>query len=80
MFQKELGEKIIAKHPSKKYGRLSILTNLLLDVKTKFLVSPNCFKPKPKVNSIVIHFKPKTKKFGNIQDLRKFRKNYKYFF
>ena len=80
MFQKELGEKIIAKHPSKNYGRLSILTNLLLDVKTKFLVSPNCFKPKPKVNSIVIHFKPKTKKFGNIQDLKNLEKITNIFF
>ena len=25
----------------------------------KFLVSPNCFKPKPKIISTVIHFKPK---------------------
>ena len=27
MFQKELGEKIIAKYPSKNYGRLSIIAN-----------------------------------------------------
>ena len=25
----------------------------------KFIVSPNCFIPKPKVNSMIIHFKPK---------------------
>ena len=30
MFQKELGEKIIAKFPSKQYGRLSIITNFRL--------------------------------------------------
>ena len=59
MFQKELGEKIISKYPSKHYGRLSILSNYKLSVKNKFLVSPNCFYPKPKVNSMVIHFKPK---------------------
>ena len=37
MFQKELGEKIIAKFPSSKYGRLSILTNLMLDLKRNSL-------------------------------------------
>ena len=59
MFQKELGEKIICNFPSKNYGRLSIISNYKLFIKNKFLVSPNCFFPKPKVNSIVLHFKPK---------------------
>ena len=57
MFQKELGEKIICKFPSKNYGRLSILTNLRLKVLKKFYVSANCFFPKPNVTSMVIHFK-----------------------
>ncbi len=63
MFQKELGEKIICNYPSKYYGRLSILSNYKLSIKKKFFVSPNCFHPKPKVTSMVIHFKPKKKIF-----------------
>ena len=59
MFQKELGEKILGKFPSDNYGRLSILTDYRLNILKKFLVSPNCFFPKPKVTSLVIHFKPK---------------------
>lgn len=59
MFQKELGEKILGKFSSKKYGRISILTNYRLFSLNKFDISPNCFFPKPKVNSTVIHFKPK---------------------
>ena len=59
MFQKELGEKILGKFPSANYGRLSILTSYRLKILKKFLVSPNCFLPKPKVTSLVIHFKPK---------------------
>ena len=59
MFQKELGEKIIGKFLTKNYSRISIITNLRLSVIDKFLVSPNCFRPIPKVNSMVIHFKPK---------------------
>ena len=62
MFQKELGNKIIAKYNSSGYGRLSILTQLRLCVEKKFLVSANCFWPKPKVQSMVIKFKPR---FGN---------------
>ena len=58
MFQKELGEKILGKFPSTNYGRLSILTSYRLKILKKFLVSPNCFLPKPKVTSLVIHFKP----------------------
>ena len=39
----------------------------------KFNISPNCFKPKPKVNSLVIHFKPKKELFNikNIGQLEK---------
>ena len=58
MFQKELGEKILGKFPSTNYGRLSILTSYRLKILKKFLVSPSCFLPKPKVTSLVIHFKP----------------------
>ena len=57
MFQKELGEKIISKYMSSGYGRLSILANFRLKSENKFLISPNCFFPKPKVKSMVIHFK-----------------------
>ena len=73
MFQKELGEKIIGSYHSNNYGRLSILSNLRLKTINKFYISPNCFKPKPKVNSIVIHFKPKKELFNikNIAQLEK---------
>ena len=59
MFQKELAERIIGAYKTKSYGRLSILTNLRLSIHKQFLVSPNCFVPKPKINSLVIQFKPK---------------------
>ena len=74
MFQKELGEKILGKFSSKNYGRISILTNFRLYAVNKFYVSPNCFLPKPKVESIVIHFKPKKKTNFFIKDLRNLEK------
>ena len=57
MFQKELGEKILSTYPSPNYGRISILRGYRLKILKKFLVSPNCFAPKPKITSMVIHFK-----------------------
>jgi 16S rRNA (adenine1518-N6/adenine1519-N6)-dimethyltransferase len=74
MFQKEVGEKIIGKYPSKDYGRLSILTNYKFEVLNKFLVSPNCFYPKPKVNSLILHFSPKRKKKFNILNINNLEK------
>ena len=69
MFQKEMGEKIIGKYKSSNYGRLSILSNYRLYLEKKFKVSPNCFSPKPKVESIVIHFKPIKRSSFNIKNL-----------
>ncbi len=74
MFQKELGEKIIGKFKSKNYGRLSILSNYRISFLKKFFVSNNCFFPKPKVTSIVIHFRPLKRssfKIRNIENLEK---------
>ena len=61
MFQKELGEKILGKYLSSEYGRLSIISNYRLKISNKFLISPNCFFPKPKVNSMMLSFFPKKK-------------------
>ena len=58
MFQKEVAERIIAKHDSKNYGRLSILSNWRLNIKKHFDISRNCFFPKPKINSTLLSFRP----------------------
>ena len=73
MFQKEVGDKIIGKYQTSNYGRISIFTHSRLNIINKFTVSPNCFKPKPKVNSMVIHFRPKKMKFKikNLSSLEK---------
>ena len=74
MFQKELGDKIIAKYPSKNYGRISILTNFQFKIFKKFLVSRNCFFPRPKILSMIIHFKPHTKNKIKIKRLENLEK------
>ncbi len=74
MFQKELANRISGKFGTKDYGRLAVLANYNLNIFKKFDVSPNCFFPKPKVVSSVLHFKKKIKKsikIKNIENLEK---------
>ena len=80
MFQKEMAERITGKHGSSKYGRLSILTEYRLNILNKFNVSPNCFFPKPKVNSTVICFEPKKVVYNNIKNIENLEKVTNIFF
>ena len=70
MFQKEVGEKIIASLGSKNYSRLSIITKSRLKILNFFYVSRNCFFPKPKVDLIVIEFKPIVRKDINFKSIK----------
>ena len=60
MFQKEVADRIISKFNSNKYGRLSILSNWKLEIKKICDIKPSSFYPKPKVDSSLLFFKPKT--------------------
>ena len=80
MFQKEVGEKIIGKFSTDNYGRLSILTNYRIKPIQNFLVSQNCFYPKPKVTSMVIHFKPRKNNQIPIKNIKNLEKLLVFFF
>ena len=54
MFQKEMAQRVAAKHGNKSYGILSILIQAFYDVTYLFDVSPTVFSPPPKVMSGVI--------------------------
>jgi 16S rRNA (adenine1518-N6/adenine1519-N6)-dimethyltransferase len=56
MFQKEVAERIVAQPGTKKYGRISILTQSFFKVKKIINISPNAFDPQPKVYSAVVLF------------------------
>ncbi len=74
MFQKEVAERILAKPNNKNYSRITILTNLKLDIDHSFKVSRESFFPKPKIDSKVVVFIPKKKikyKIKNIDNLEK---------
>ena len=59
MFQKEVADRIISKMNTSNYGRLSIFLNWKMKVRKVFDISPNCFYPKPKIQSTLVHFMPK---------------------
>ncbi len=80
MFQKEVADRILARKNTKQYGRLSILTNLRLDVEDHFNVSKKCFFPIPKVDSKVVVFKPKTLVNYNILNIKNLEKITNIFF
>ena len=79
MFQKEVAERILADVNSKEYGRITILSKWKFDIYKITDVKPNSFFPKPKINSTVLEFVPKTKIY-EIKDPRNVEKITKVFF
>ena len=63
MVQKEVGDRFKAQPNTKDYNSLSIYLNYYFDVKKVLDVSKNVFIPKPNVDSIVVEFIKKEKKF-----------------
>ena len=80
MFQKEVAERILAKHNTAEYGRLSIVSDWRLKIIDHFDVSKNCFYPKPKVISSVVVFEPKVNNSYKIKDIANLEKVTQIFF
>ena len=59
MFQKEVAQRICEPPGTKKYGILSVLTQLFYETTYEFTVPPGVFNPPPKVDSGVISLKRK---------------------
>ena len=60
MFQKEVADRIIAKFNTSNYGRLSIISNWKLKIQKICDIKPSSFNPKPKIDSSLLIFYPKT--------------------
>lgn len=63
MLQKEVAQRLIASPGSKLYGRLSIIAQYYCNIKILLHVSPKCFRPVPKVDSIFVSLIPYTDYF-----------------
>ena len=57
MFQKEVAERIVAIPSTKAYGRLSVLAQWRCNTDIRMTVSPEAFRPKPKIQSAVVSIK-----------------------
>jgi len=64
MVQKEVADRMQAKPATKDYGALTVAVAFYCDAHTDFIVPPNCFMPKPNVDSAVITLKIKDEKIA----------------
>ncbi|MBB3657419.1 16S rRNA (adenine1518-N6/adenine1519-N6)-dimethyltransferase [Rhizobium sp. BK650] len=58
MFQKEVGERIVASENDDHYGRLGVLAGWRTHARMAFDIPPQAFTPPPKVTSTVVHLTP----------------------
>ena len=61
MLQKELVDRIVAKHGSKTYGRLSVMMQTFFEVESVCTVPKESFDPKPKIESAILYLKTRAK-------------------
>lgn len=59
MLQKEVVARMVAAPSTQDYGRLSVMLQYRFEMEQLFIVSPECFRPAPKVESAVIRMVPR---------------------
>jgi 16S rRNA (adenine1518-N6/adenine1519-N6)-dimethyltransferase len=70
VFQKEFGERLVAKPGTSDYGRLSIAAQRSLTIQPITNVSSGAFRPRPKVDSVLLRILPR--KIGDNVDEKLF--------
>ena len=63
MVQKEVADRFTAQPKSKQYNSLTIYLNYYFNVEKLFIVKNTCFNPIPKVDSAVVRFTKKNRKY-----------------
>jgi len=58
MLQREVVERMVARHSTSDYGRLSVMLQTRFRMKRLFIVAPGAFRPPPKVESAVVRMEP----------------------
>ncbi len=61
MFQKEVANRIVARHNQKSYSRISVISQSRCEIKILLEAPSNIFFPKPKVDGTILEFSPITK-------------------
>ena len=70
MVQKEVAERMQASKGTKEYGALSLAVQYYSAASIESVVPPNCFIPRPKVSSCVVHMKVYPKSPYQVRDER----------
>jgi 16S rRNA (adenine1518-N6/adenine1519-N6)-dimethyltransferase len=68
MLQKEFAQKLSAKPGRANYTSLSVYANYYLEITPLFKVSKKCFRPIPKVDSMVIKIAPREKPLFEVDE------------
>lgn len=58
MLQREVVERMVARHSTPEYGRLSVMLQTRFRMQKLFRVAPGAFRPPPKVESAVVRMQP----------------------
>ncbi|MBT6096079.1 MAG: 16S rRNA (adenine(1518)-N(6)/adenine(1519)-N(6))-dimethyltransferase RsmA [Rhodospirillaceae bacterium] len=74
MFQREVADRLAASPRTKAYGRLSVITQWLCEVRPVFNLPKDAFTPPPKVMSTVVNLTPHSEPlaeadFGNMEKI-----------
>ena len=69
MVQKEVGERIASPPGKRSYGALSVICQTFFDIKKICSVGADSFRPRPKVDSVVIKLTPTERHSRKIKDL-----------
>ena len=68
MVQYEVAKRMVSQPNTKDYGILGVILNYFATVNLEFKISPNVFKPKPKVDSAIVTLKFDKKSTKNLSD------------
>jgi len=74
MLQKEVVTRLAAKANTSDYSRLSVMAQYHFKVSPLFLVAPEAFSPRPKVDSAIVRLQPQKEKPVNVGDEKFFAK------
>jgi 16S rRNA (adenine1518-N6/adenine1519-N6)-dimethyltransferase len=61
MFQREVAQRLCAHPHTKDFGRLSVLTQWLVDTREAMVLPPGAFTPPPKIHSSVVRMIPRAR-------------------
>jgi len=67
--QKEVGERLTALPGTKAYGKLSVLVQSAVETRMLRTIPPDCFWPRPAVDSAVVHLGSRKKETGALRTL-----------